>query len=83
MDTSLLLFPSVYNGIVVATTQWIELDGHSLRPEDLMKIGRGEYRVKVSMIIPGPGRLIYPNPLGKPIPDTAQGNRPHAMVSCM
>ncbi len=31
-------------------TQWIELDGHSLRIEELMKIGRGEYRVKVGCI---------------------------------
>ena len=27
--------------------QWIELDGKSLSIEDLIKIGRGEYRVKV------------------------------------
>ncbi len=31
----------------MATVQWIELDGNSLGVEDLMRIGRGEYRVKV------------------------------------
>ena len=44
-----------HRGFVVSlmmfSLQWLELDGCSLTVPDLMKIGNGEYRVKVTLLL--------------------------------
>lgn len=38
------------NTVLCVHVQWLELDGKSLTIQHLIKIGRGEYRVKVCSI---------------------------------